>query len=178
MVAKLWEKTFQPLHLKAGFRACGLFPFNANAVLPYKMVTALPFTESSEGMPAPSKAETPLRKELRHFFADHLKTKEKVPKAKRRCVDIHATGDALTNDSVLHLFKEAEAGKQAKRKQKSKKEVMEPVIDVSDDDKDVNHCFSCGVECIDGQEKLWVGCDECYRWYHYKCAGFSRRIHL
>ena len=175
MVAKLWEKTFQPLHLKAGFRACGLFPFNANAVLPYKMATALPFTESSEGMPVHSKPETPLRKELRHFFADHLKPKEKVPKAKRRRVDIHATGDALTNDDVLHLLKEAEAEKQAKRKQKSKKEVMEPIIDVSDDDKDVNHCFSCGVECIDGQEKLWVGCDECYRWYHYKCAGFSRR---
>ena len=85
------------------------------------MATALPFTESSEGMPAPSKAETPLRKELRHFFADHLKPKEKVPKAKRRCVDIHTTGDALTNDSVLHLLKEAEEGNKQSASRRAKK---------------------------------------------------------
>ncbi|MDA8002831.1 MAG: hypothetical protein MPL62_16230, partial [Alphaproteobacteria bacterium] len=109
------------------------------------------------------------------FFADHLKPKEKAPKAKRRRVDIHATGDVLTNDSVLRLLKEAEAQKQAKRKQKGKKKVMEPVSDDFDEDEDVDLCFSCGEECIDGQEKLWVCCDECYRWYHYKCAGFSRR---
>ena len=103
---------------------------------------------------------------MRHFFADHLKPKEKAPKAKRRRVDIHATGDVLTNDAL----KEAEAEKQAKRKQKSKKKVMEPVSDDFDEDKDVDHFFSCGEECIDGQEKLWVGCDECCHWYHYKCA--------
>ena len=73
IVGRLWEKRFQSLHLKAGFHACGLFPFYANAVFPYKMVTALPFTINSEGMPAPSKPETSLMKELRHFFADHLK---------------------------------------------------------------------------------------------------------
>ena len=95
-------------------------------------------------MPAQPKPETPLRNELRHFFADHLKPKVKESKAKRRRVAIHATGDVLTNASVLHLLKEAKAEKQAKRKQKRKKEVREPITDVSDEDKDVNHCFSCG----------------------------------
>lgn len=63
-------------------------------------------------------------------------------------MDIHATGNALTNDSFLCLLKEAEAEKQEKHKQKSNKEVMEPVSDVSDADEDVNHCFSCGEECV------------------------------
>ena len=76
-------------------------------------------------------------------------------------MDIHDTGDVLTNDSVLRLLKEAKAEKQEKCKQKSKKEVMKPVIDASDEDKDVNYCFSCREECIDCQEKLWVGCNVC-----------------
>ena len=109
MAARLWEKSFQTLHLKAGFRACGLFPFNANGVLPYKMGAVLPFTNSSEGMPLTSKPETLLRKELKHFFADHLQPTEKAPKAKRSRVDIHTIGDALTNDNLLQLLKEVKA---------------------------------------------------------------------
>ena len=48
--------------------------------------------------------------------------------------------------------------------------MLDPASDVSDeDDKNANHCFSCGEEC---QEKCLVGCDECYQCYYYKCVGF------
>ena len=69
------------------------------------MATALPFTKISEGKYLFSKPDTPLRRELRHFFADHLRATEKAPRAKGRCVDIHTTGDALTNNQDLLLLK-------------------------------------------------------------------------
>lgn len=62
------------------------------------------------------------------IFADHLRPKEIAPKATRRRVDIHATGNALTNDSFLCLLKEAEAEKQEKHKQKSNKEATALIV--------------------------------------------------
>ena len=82
-------------------------------------------------------------------------------------MDIHLTGDAMNSNNVLQRLKEAEAEKQAKCK-KNNKELLDPASDASDDNDDINHCISCGKEWIDGQEKLWVVCDEYYRWYHYK----------
>ena len=40
-------------------------------------------------------------------------------------------------------------------------------------DKDTDHCFTCGAAYAEGEEKQWIGCDLCYRWYHFKCAGFK-----
>ena len=40
-------------------------------------------------------------------------------------------------------------------------------------------CQVCGLECNDETEddqlKLWIGCDLCWRWSHYKCPAFKRK---
>ena len=41
-------------------------------------------------------------------------------------------------------------------------------------EEDTDHCFTCGDVCIDTEVREWVGCDSCYRWYHFKCAGLKR----
>ena len=40
----------------------------------------------------------------------------------------------------------------------------------SEEDKDTEHCFSCGHQFTNVGE--CVGCDSCWRWYHYRCVGF------
>lgn len=82
------------------------------------MAIALPFTERSEGMTLPTKPEIPLRRELREYFDNHLRPKEKEPKAKKRRVEIHSTGDALTNDDVLHRLTEIDVETQAEKEAK------------------------------------------------------------
>lgn len=126
--------------------------------------------KSSKGMPHLSNPETPLRKEVRHFFADHLSPKEKVPQAKRRCVDIHATGEALTNDSFLRLSKEAEAEKQASasrrtiRKRCNLSAMMKMRMSIP----------ASLAERMPGETLGWLWWVlASYRWYH-KCAGFTR----
>ena len=41
-------------------------------------------------------------------------------------------------------------------------------------DEDTSHCFKCSGVYHDSEAKEWIGCDTCYRWYHYKCVGFKR----
>ena len=183
----LWDKGFKPNHLKGGFRECGLFPFNPHAIPAYKTAPALPFTQGSEESSTPSTSETPLCTELRHYFVKHLRTKEAAVKMKRKRIAIHATGDALTNDDVLEYLKANTKAKKLSPKKTSQTKSSKNNVhknkrmsaeDVEDndysEDKDSSHCFSCGKEYIDGQENLWVGCDNYYRWYHFKCAGFKQ----
>lgn len=44
LINKLWEESFTPAQLKGGFRACGLFPVNRDAIAPFKLATSVPFT--------------------------------------------------------------------------------------------------------------------------------------
>ena len=41
----------------------------------------------------------------------------------------------------------------------------------TEEDKDTQHCFSCG-DSFNNDEDC-VGCDSCWRWYHYQCVGFD-----
>ena len=44
---------------------------------------------------------------------------------------------------------------------------------------DEEMCQSCGGMYFDDDEETqagWIGCDgDCGRWYHYTCAGFTRK---
>ena len=35
-------------------------------------------------------------------------------------------------------------------------------------------CQTCK-KMEDGDAGQLIGCDECWRWYHYKCVGFRRK---
>ena len=45
-------------------------------------------------------------------------------------------------------------------------------------DEDEEICLGCG-SCYGAEgiqrQKAWIGCDACWRWYHYWCAGMSRK---
>jgi hypothetical protein len=230
LVKKLWERSLQASHLQAGFRECGLWPFNPSAIPVYKMAPSLALNSTSETSLPVTATETPLRTELRSFFVQHLKPKEVGPQMKRQRA-IHATGDALTNEDVIASLRTNNPGPSRKRKatanttgskrsrpQKAKGQLTSKTpsraldkddsgpsrkrkataditgskqsrpqkatvplapktpphaLDNDDSEKDCDHCFSCGKQYHDGQEKIWVGCDTCYRWYHIQCAGFK-----
>ena len=38
-----------------------------------------------------------------------------------------------------------------------------------------NICQQCGKKYQQSDAKEWVGCDHCWRWWHYKCLGLTRK---
>ena len=172
LLDQLWATSLLPEHIKAGFRASGLLPLNAAAIPQYKVVPSIAVTRDVSISTAVK--ETPLRTELRHFFAKRLQPAQDAPKPKRRRVHVHA--EALTNDEVMELLRNQEMEKKAKKKGKQRRKVQEPQPTQSSEnsDDDTNHCFKCGGVYLDTEVREWVGCDTCYRWFHFKCAGFKR----
>lgn len=103
-------------------------------------------------------------------------------------------GEALSNEEVMEYLRQQEeqkkAAKKGRKKSKSRpkqvatqeeqitpeENVQDELIteSVSDEDEDTSHCFKCSGAYDDSQVKEWIGCDTCYRWYHYKCVGFKR----
>ena len=197
LLHQLWKTSISPEHITAGFRASGLYPINPGAIPPYKIAPSVAIT--TNGSQSSSVGETPLRTELRHVFAKRLQPSQKqdAPKAKRVRVKLHAEGEALTNDEVMDYLRQQEEKKEVKKKGRKrtqkepitqKKQIQLPSSENEDndeevhddeekevnEDEDTNHCFKCSGVYIDGEEREWVGCDNCYRWYHYKCVGFKR----
>ena len=111
---QLWATSLLPEHLKAGFRARGLFPLNAAAIPQYKVVPSIAVTRDV-GVSTAVK-EAPFCTELWHFFTKRLQPAQDVPKPKRKRVHVHAEGEALTNDDVMELFRNQEKEKKAKKK--------------------------------------------------------------
>lgn len=199
-----------PEHITAGFRASGLHPLNSGAIPQYKIApsVAVTITDGSQKIASScsSAKETPLRTELRHFFAARLQPLPDAPKGKRRRVRLHIEGEALTSEEAMQYLRQQEEEKKTAKKKGRKqgkstqKEVVtqeepvaqeEPIIQdevttqteplqspmassESDGDEDTNHCFKCNGVYSDGEERKWIGCDTCYRWYHFKCVGFKR----
>jgi hypothetical protein len=209
----LCSKGFKASHFQSAFRECGLYPLCKSAIASYKLAPSMPFDMASSSSSKQVSAETPLRTELRHFFADHLRPKGKQTPTRRRRIKIHHFGEALTQDEVLQRMQDAEAEKIAKRpektstskltqrkagvskktgkcapqlqttvgsrsvKSKPKAIILEESDEENDaeaeseDEKDIEHCFSCGQLFNDDGECL--GCDSCWRWFHYSCVGFD-----
>ena len=62
LLDKLWATFLLPEHIKAGFRANGLFPLNAAVIPQYKVVPSIAVTEDVSVSTAVK--EAPLRTEL------------------------------------------------------------------------------------------------------------------
>lgn len=186
LVAQLWDRSFKPQHLQGGFRETGLFPVNSAAIPSWKLAPALPLQSSTPTRQRPQTVpETPLRTELRKCFLDAIKPTEaaKRPQRRKQVHTIHQ-GEALTSDEVLERIREEEEEKRkkAEEKKKSKKTTQRKgkgkKRDAQGTDTDAivqdeSHCQICGDEFQDGEEEACVGCDECWRWVHYYCAGLD-----
>ena len=89
-------------------------------------------------------------------------------------------GEVLTSDEVEHRLR---AQHEQKQKAKPKKtEGKEPVrarrktVARTDEEKDEDTCQGCHrkyqEDSLERQE-TWVGCEVCWRWYHYECGGLT-----
>ena len=180
LLKQLLESSFCPEHIRAGFRGSGLYPLKPSAIAAYKLAPSVAIVGSSSKVTK----ETPLRTELRHFFAKRLQPTEEAPKAKRKRLQLHIEGEALTNEEVIGMLRKQEEEKKASKKSKThdkRKRKKAPATtstqtaqspDISE--QDTTHCFKCGGVYHEADAGDWVGCDKCYRWFHFRCAGFQR----
>ena len=42
--------------------------------------------------------------------------------------------------------------------------------------EDTDHCVTRGGIYFDTDLCEWVGCDSCYRWYHFKCKRLPKKV--
>ena len=57
---------------------------------------------------------------------------------------------------------------------RSRKKTTLPNESDSQHDEHESECQKCKTSCEVDEEKqqaTWIGCDNCWRWYHYQCAG-------
>ena len=145
---------------------------------------------------------TPIRLHLRGYFSKLLqKKREKPVKAGDKCkAKPQFYGEALTLDEVKERYEQALAEKHQKQKgtgtkvakkkasngrgkqnTKSKKKQVQQnardndgAADHSDNDEEI--CQGCQKKYDtdnEAEKSTWVGCDNCWRWYHFPCAGLS-----
>ena len=191
LIAELYELSFTAEHLKGGFRAAGLVPFNPHIhrSRPARFAPSLPTInegdfERTHTTPA---TETPLRTELRVYFSKVLKPADQGPRQRRRKINVHCVGEVLTSDEVLERLEQADAEKASKKKGRKKKSTrgtqqdatrcQQPAsasIEQSSRSKEPEvYCGGCRQTYTDAESESWVGCDTCDSWWHYWCAGFE-----
>lgn len=226
LIFELFQCSMTPEHLKAGFRATGICPFNPKAVPDSKLSsTSVPKTSAATSTVPTAAAstaltETPVRTYLTGYFTELLKPKaDKNPSASKnpgQRVRPAYHGEALTQDEIFSRIQEAEEEKQKKKeeqqkkkeeqqkkkeeqqkkkakknagkKRKSKKSPSEQdevqcahdqhsdAEHASHDESDENICQGCLKSFDDdspSEQEEWLGCDKCWRWWHFSCAGFD-----
>lgn len=178
LIKKLWDRVIKPQHCISGFRHSGIYPFNMSAIPSFKFAPSLPFTSGSNATTNSDSTETPLRGELREFFAKTLQPQETNKQQKRRRIKGHY-GEALTSDEVFERMIEEDRQKDAeevakrekrqnrkrKQKQPTKSKKRKSLPEIEDED----HCQLCREEYNESEEEDWMGCSGCWRWYHYYC---------
>lgn len=143
---------------------------------------------------------TPIRLHLRGYFSKLLqKKREKPVKAGDKCkAKPHFYGEALTLDEVKERYEQAQAEKQRKPEKVlalklQKRRLQEEEVPNPRRNQSSKMPMMMMVQQITVMRKLaakdakrymiltmkkrkvamWVGCDNCWRWYHFACAGLS-----
>ena len=125
---------------------------------------------------------TPMRPHLTMHFEKLLQKKHADTRATttRKRVRANYYGEALTSDDMLQRLQDEEKARKAKKKRKRVPTPSpEPATDKEDShtDNDNSHnedvCQVCGKS--DQEPNKWIGCDNCWRWFHFSCAGFRRK---
>ena len=134
LLDELYEKSFLPQHFRSGFRKCGLYPLCREAISLSKLSKALPYSKPSKpevnnssiepevvldfkGTVTVAKTTTPIRFQLRGYFAQLLQAKEPGSKSTDKWkVKPKFYGEALTTDDVFQRFEEEETRKEEEKK--------------------------------------------------------------
>ena len=142
LVAKLWDCSFKPEHLKSGFWKTGLCPLSRNAITSQQLTKSLPFSQPSSAANAETtgtassesatfdltgtctvgSSTTPMTLHLHGYFTKLLeKTRERpVKRGDKSKARPCFYGEALNLDEVTERFTEAEAQKASLKKAKPK----------------------------------------------------------
>ena len=145
LLRKLWDASFQPHHLSAGFRRAGLFPLCQDSIPKSSYAPAVPQSRDHDGQltstPQPSNAHdslhtvevsvkccdcftetqlTPVRVYLQGYFAKLIgDTKANGRKTVRRRVKPLYSGEALTTDEIYERLEDDDRKKTEKAQQKA-----------------------------------------------------------
>ena len=65
---------------------------------------------------------------------------------------------------------DSKIGDQHQPKRYKRKQNRPSQVNLSDTTIDESKCSVCHGEFIEGEEKKWVGCNYCTRWFHKKCV--------
>ena len=164
MLAKLYEKSFLPSHFKSGFRRSGLHSLKRDAIPSSKLLKYLSFTGKSsqgdengsqdnlsscskshdgedgvvinlKGTVTTEEGSTPIRLQLREYFARFLASKRKgnAKATDKRKVKPSFYGEVLTTDEVFERLEKEEKEKKEKKlvlasKQRKKEKRAEEAI--------------------------------------------------
>lgn len=192
LLKELWDISVMPEHLRGGFKALGLAPFNSSAVNVTRLSPAL-VTDSQDspaefhgsGILTLAPAQTPIRVELRAFFVDVLRPAAGNKKVRRRRrVELSDFGEVLTSDEVLERLEQTEA---EKRKKKAEKKACKKGKGKTAGSSSSSHgsgsssdaevkCGKCEQIYTDAESADWIGCDICDSWWHYWCAGLDSML--
>ena len=146
LLAKLYEKSFLPSHFKSGFRRSGLHSLKRDAIPSSKLLKYLSFTGKSsqgdengsqdnlsscskshdgedgvvinlKGTVTTEEGSTPIRLQLRGYFARFLASKRKgnAKATDKRKVKPIFYGEALTTDEVFERLEKEEKEKKEKK---------------------------------------------------------------
>ena len=148
---------------------------------------------------------TPVRLHVVAYFSQHLQKQDTVHAKDKRKVKPQYYGEALTRDEMIERIEDAEREKREQKAKKSRQrkkacpaddttdKETPPVADTTDteipgakdttdqvrvSDEDGEVCQGCG-SCYRDEgvkkQRAWIGCDRCWRWFHYWCAGLTRK---
>ena len=126
LIRKLWDESFQPDHLKAGFKRAGLCPVSKDAIPKSSYAPSLMETTTTTTTPTPTVQATdcdsqdhtvhvqvsccecfrqthitPVRIYLRGYFSNLIGKKQEEKKTERRKVKSVYSGEALTSDDMI-----------------------------------------------------------------------------
>ena len=131
LIFKLWEESFQPQHLKTGFKKAGLFPLSdpEQVITPTITAPSIPFIQENDDQSTClniccrkcGDTFTPIKLHLAVYFSKELQYKPAS-----RCRDKGKTktsfyGEVLTSDEVMERIESKEREKEEIEAEKSKK---------------------------------------------------------
>ncbi|XP_062511201.1 uncharacterized protein LOC134187101 [Corticium candelabrum] len=187
LLKQLTDTSMKPHQFQGAFRGAGLYPKPSAAAIPQAKISpadAVTTRTPCKSPRSPTAATTPaIKLQLRHHFSKLFqKTRTPIPPPQPKPsarVDLAYYGEVITSHEAYSRIKaqderkqqrlaKAKKGKQPARQGKRKTAVTE--------ERDENKCQGCGgLFDNDSNERQedWVGCEHCWRWYHYDCAGLS-----
>ena len=186
LIKELSTKVIKRSLLENSFRAAGLYPQPKAAAIPYsKLAPAEAVTKTQHSPqkrpPAEGTTSTPavklrLQKHFGKVFQKQLtpKTKSRAKPSSR--VQLAYYGEVLTSNEVEHRLRAQHEQKQKAKPKEKNLSARRKTVARTDEEKDEDTCQECHrkyqEDSLERQE-TWVGCEVCWRWYHYESGDLT-----